>query len=455
MLRFYDTLSREKREFAPRKEGEVSLYACGPTVYDVPHLGHARTALTYDILVRFLEWQGHNVVYVANITDIDDNIIARAQRENSTEPEIAATYEAEYIRQLDRLGIQHPTHRTHATDYIAEMIGVIEVLLERNMAYQLDSGVYFDVSELDDYGALVHRTADDLRETAMARVEADDDKDDPLDFALWKAAKPGEPTWESPWGPGRPGWHIECVAMSLGILGPGFDIHGGGSDLAFPHHENERAEAVATGQPFANTWIHSAMINVGGEKMSKSLNNFTTLADILDNHDPRVLRLLMLQTHYRKTMEINGDALAAAAQALDRFNAFDRSAASSGVAASTPDQAILDEVIEALNDDLGTPKALATTFETVRAANAAVAAGDLELAAQLKATLDQVLAVLGLAPAEVVGDEDSAAIDALVAERDEARANKDFETSDRIRDKLAAQGIVIEDAPTGATWYRK
>ena len=459
MIRFFDTLSAQKRDFVPRIDGEVSIYACGPTVYDHPHLGHARTALTYDIAVRYLRWRGHTVTYVANITDIDDNIIARAQREGSTEPEIAATYEAAYIEQLDRLSIIHPDQRTHATDFIAEMITTIETLLERNMAYVLDSGVYFDVSELPDYGALVHRSVDDLREGAGARVEVDTEKDDPLDFALWKAAKEGEPTWDSPWGPGRPGWHIECVAMSLGILGPGFDIHGGGSDLAFPHHENERAEAVGTGVEFARNWLHSAMVNVGGEKMSKSLGNFVTLADFLDAYDPRVLRLLMLQTHYRKTMEINAEALDSTAQALARFDALDRNAESAGVATdSAPDQAIVDDFVTSMDDDLGTPKAVATVFETLRAANAAISAGDLTLASTLKATVDELRSVLGIDAASgvaVIADDDAdAAIDALVAERDAARAAKDFATSDRVRDELAAQGITIEDKPTGSTWYR-
>ncbi len=456
MLRFYDTLTSEKRDFVPRIEGEVSLYSCGPTVYDVPHVGHARTALTYDVLVRYLRWRGLKVVYAANITDIDDNIIARAQREGSTEPEIAATYEKAYVDQLDRLGIVHPDHRTRATEYIAEMISTIETLLERNMAYVLDSGVYFDVSELADYGALVHRSVDDLREGAGARVEVDSEKDDPLDFALWKAAKPGEPTWDSPWGPGRPGWHIECVAMSLGILGPGFDIHGGGTDLAFPHHENERAEAVGTGVEFARTWIHSAMVNVDGEKMSKSLGNFTTLADILDAFDPRILRLLMLQTHYRKTMEMNRDALEAAGQALARFDALDRTAAAAGLASADVDSQIIDEFVAAMDDDMGTPKAVATIFETLRAANAALGSGDTERAAVLTSTVDELRGVLGIgaAGASDASEGEDEAIDALVAQRDEARAAKDFATSDRIRDELAEQGIVVEDKPTGATWHR-
>ncbi|MEE9416435.1 MAG: cysteine--tRNA ligase [Acidimicrobiales bacterium] len=456
MLRFYDTLTAQKRDFVPRTPGEVSLYSCGPTVYDVPHIGHARTALTYDVLVRYLRWTGLKVTYAANVTDIDDNIIARAKREGSTEPEIAATYEAAYISQLDRLAITHPDHRTRATEYIDQMIAVIEKLIDRKMAYVLDSGVYFDVSQLPDYGALVNRSIDDLREGAGARVEVDDEKNDPLDFALWKSAKPGEPTWPSPWGPGRPGWHIECVAMALGILGPGFDIHGGGTDLAFPHHENERAEAVGTGQEFARNWIHSAMVNVDGEKMSKSLGNFTTLDDFLNNYDPRAMRLLMLQTHYRKTMEVNAEAMGVAAEGLSRFDSLARNAEAANVEAGDADSNILAEFRAAMDDDIGTPKAIATVFSTVRSANAAIANRQIDRAAVLVATVVELLEVLGLGriDQDPSTDNESGEIDSLIAERAEARASKDFATSDRIRDELASRGIVIEDTAGGTTWHR-
>ena len=317
-MKLFDTLESSIVEFVPRTEGEVSIYACGPTVYDHPHLGHARQSMTYDIIRRYLEWTGLTVHHVANITDIDDKIIGRARDEGSTEPELATYWTEVYDGVMDDLNILRPQDRPKATEYVAEMIDLIQVLIDNGSAYANESGVYLRVRSVEDYGALVHRTPDELAEGAGARVEVDDTKEDPLDFALWKAAKPGEPTWDSPWGPGRPGWHIECAAMSLGILGDGFDIHGGGNDLVFPHHTNERAEALAAGRTFARYWVHNAMINIGGEKMSKSLNNFTTVRDLLDE-DPlnsRALRLVLLQTHYRKNLEINSEVMKVARLSL-------------------------------------------------------------------------------------------------------------------------------------------
>ena len=299
MLRLTNSLTGDKVEFTPRDPGKASVYWCGPTVYDAPHVGHARSTLAFDILVRYLRWTGLDVTAVSNITDIDDNIIARAAEEGTTEPELARRFEEVFIAEMDRLDIAHPDLRPRATEYVGQMVDIIGQLVDRGMAYSTDSGVYYDVDRLDGYGALAGQTIEQLREGAGARIEVDEDKADPLDFALWKAAKPGEPTWDSPWGPGRPGWHIECVAMSLDLLGDGFDIHGGGDDLAFPHHENERAECLGCGRPFARLWVHNGMVQVGTEKMSKSLGNFWTLAELLDNWDPRALRLLVLQTHYR------------------------------------------------------------------------------------------------------------------------------------------------------------
>ncbi len=452
MLRFTDTLIGAKVAFEPRTPGVVSIYACGPTVYDVPHVGHARSALTYDILRRYLRWRAYSVTLVQNITDIDDKIIARAARDGVSETALAQTYEAAYVDQMMRLDIEPPDARPHATDYVAEMIAFIDELLAADMAYIVQgSGVYYRAGKLADYGALVHRSADELREGAGARVDIDERKDDPLDFALWKAAKPGEPTWPSPWGPGRPGWHIECVAMALGILGEGFDIHGGGDDLAFPHHENERAEAVGAGKTFARYWVHNAMVNVDGEKMSKSLGNFTTLADLLDNYDARALRLLVLQTHYRKTMEINGPALDQALRGLERLDALARRMP------EVPDVGLDADIVRAFNadvdDDLATPSGVAVIFETVRRANAAIDVGDAAQAAGLVATVHALCGALGLV-LDRGATETDAEIDALVLARTAARVAKDFAEADRLRDTIAALGIVVDDTPAGPMWRR-
>lgn len=455
MIRLTDTLTGELVELTPRDPGRVSIYACGPTVYDVPHLGHARTALTYDVLVRYLRFSGLEVTLVSNITDIDDKIIARAAAEGSTEPEVAATYEQVYVEQMRRLGVADPDHRPHATEYVEQMITVITELIDRDMAYVIDGrGVYFDVPRFAGYGLLCHRSCEELREGARARVEIDERKRDPLDFALWKAAKPGEPTWDSPWGPGRPGWHIECVAMSLDLLGDGFDIHGGGTDLAFPHHENERAEAEAAGHPFARLWVHSAMLNIGGEKMSKSLANFTTLGAALDAYDPRALRLAMLQAHYRTVIELGDEAMAGAVGGLDRLDAFFRRLRGASVDPEGEGplvEAAVERFRTAMDDDLGTPEAIAVVFELVGEGNAGLDRGDTDSAARQGRTAARLLDVLGIARATHEGD---ASIDALVARRQAARAAKDFATADRIRDDLRVQGIEIEDTADGAIWRR-
>ncbi len=463
MIRLYDTLNGDVRPLAQRDEGKVSLYACGPTVYDHPHLGHARQAMTYDFMRRYFEWRGLEVHHVANVTDIDDNIINRANREGSTEPEIAATWKAVYDEAIfDRLNMLRPHDRPHATEYVDEMVEFIQTLIDNGTAYANDSGVYLRVHRVDGYGDLVHRTLDDLREGAGARVEVDENKEDPLDFALWKAAKPGEPTWPSPWGDGRPGWHIECVAMSLGILGDGFDLHGGGNDLVFPHHTNERAEAIAAGREFASHWAHNAMLNIGGEKMSKSLGNYTTIQALLDEHpdNGRALRLALLQTHYRKVMELNPGVMEQAREGVKRLDAMARKATGAGVALDGPDRDpdAVAAFTAAMDDDLGTPEGVATMFETIRRANAALDAGD-ESAGALVATAIDLAGAMGLdidpgglgAGGDDGGDPE---IDALVAARTEARTNKDFAEADRIRDELTALGVVVEDTPNGPVWHR-
>jgi cysteinyl-tRNA synthetase len=458
-MKIFDTLQGSVVEFIPRIEGQVSLYACGPTVYSHPHLGHARQAMTYDIMRRYLEWNGLQVHHVANVTDIDDKIINRALEEGRTEVEVATEWKAVYDDAMDALNILRPHDRPHATQYVDEMVEFIEQLVENGSAYATESGVYLRVRSVEGYGDLVHRTPDELAEGAGARVEVDDTKEDPLDFALWKAAKPNEPTWASPWGPGRPGWHIECAAMSLDILGDGFDLHGGGNDLVFPHHTNERAEAIAAGRQFARYWLHNGMLNISGEKMSKSLNNFQTIQSMLDEHplNARALRLLLLQTHYRKTLEISGDVMAQAREGIKRIDAMARKAASAGVVLTTAerDASGLTRFRDAMDHDFGTPEAMATVFDLVRQANGAIDANDPN-ATTLASTAVELANALGLLVG-VVDDEiadDDAAIDALVTERTNAKANKDFEEADRIRDELSAMGITVEDTPSGPIWYR-
>ncbi|WP_419929519.1 cysteine--tRNA ligase [Candidatus Poriferisocius sp.] len=459
MVSFYDTRRREIVPFEPLVESQVSMYVCGPTVYDDPHVGHARTALTFDMIRRYLQWRGFEVTFVSNITDIDDNIINRAFETGTTEPELAARYEQVYVDQMDRFGIARPDHRPHATEYVAEMLDFIGDLVERGAAYAIEGkGVYFSVAAHDRYGDLIGRTPEELREGAGARVEVDVEKVDPLDFALWKAAKPGEPVWDSPWGPGRPGWHIECVAMATDLLGEAFDIHGGGDDLAFPHHQNEVAEAEGADLGFARHWIHGAMLNVNGEKMAKSLGNFTTLSDLLDAFEPQVLRLLMLQTHYRTVMELSDDALAGAAGALDRLRAWHRRASAAGLdPAATPDADAVARFTAAMDDDFGTPAGLAVVFDLVREANAALDGGAIERAATAHATVCDLASALGLVLAsddQASDDALAAEVEKLLAERDEARMAKDFASADRIRDELADRGIVLEDTPGGTIWRK-
>ena len=478
VIRLYDTLSREVVELRPRSPGTVSLYVCGPTVYDVPHLGHARTAITYDVLCRYLTWQGMDVTVVSNITDVDDKIIERAAAEGSTEQEVAARFSDVYIRELGALGVAEPSARPRATEYVPEMVSFVELLLARGAAYVIDgAGVYFDVSRYPDYGRLPGRDPEELRESAGARVAVDERKRDPLDFALWKAAKPGEPAWDSPWMPGRPGWHIECVAMSLGLLGDGFDIHGGGSDLIFPHHENERAEAEAAGYRFAGLWMHSAMVNVEGEKMAKSAGNFRTLADVLAVHDPRALRLAMLQAHYRSTMEIDEAVLTGAAAGIDRLDAFARRVGALG-AGGAPDPTAAGDAAraaftDAMDNDMGTPAAVAVIFDLLRSGNVALDSGETGAAVAALQAVRELAGALGLklGPLHAAGtlhaglpgslerepgpgplaDE---TIQQRVDERQAARAARDYATADRIRAELAEEGVEVEDTPGGTVWRR-
>jgi cysteinyl-tRNA synthetase len=456
MVRIRDTLARDTVELTTREPGKVSMYVCGPTVYDTPHIGNARTAVAFDTIRRYLEWAQYDVTFVSNVTDVEDKIIARAAREGRTESEVAAEFEAVYADQMRRLNVRDADHRPHATEYIDGMLNLIGELVDSGHAYQVPGqGVYFEVETFPDYGQLPHRTIEELRESAGARVDVDEAKRSPMDFALWKAAKPGEPAWDSPWGRGRPGWHIECSAMSLDLLGDGFDLHGGGEDLAFPHHENERAQSEAAGHPFARHWIHSGMVTVGGDKMSKSLGNFTTVEQALVDHDWRALRLAMLQTHYRRAADLGATELVAASRAVERLDALTRRAAAAGITATTADLATLGAFRAAMDDDFDTAHGLAVLFEAARDANRAIDVGDPERAASMLAAVQELLDVLGLVADETDGGAaDDADIDALVRQRDEARAARDFARADALRDDLTARGIQLEDTPTGTIWHR-
>jgi cysteinyl-tRNA synthetase len=456
MLRIHDTMAAREVDFEPREPGRASIYVCGPTVYDVPHLGHGRTAVVFDVIIRYLEWSGLAVTYVSNITNVDDRIIARAAKEGGSEQDVAVRYEQEYWDQLARLNVRTPDDIPRATEFVDEMIRLIAELISRGHAYVIEGeGVYFQVDTYPEYGQVSRRKLDDLIEGAGARVDVDEQKRSPVDFALWKAAKPGEPDWESPWGRGRPGWHIECSAMSLEILGDSFDLHGGGDDLIFPHHENERAQAEAAGHPFARHWLHSGMVEIGGEKMSKSLNNFVTLKDALDESGPRAFRLAVLQTHYRSKTELGPSELGAAGEAVDRLDAFARRAGAAGIEAGASDAATVAAFTAAMDDDFGTPAAVAVIFDAVRRGNTAVNDGDVAAAAALLGAVVELSGALGLevgGPA-AAGDDDPE-IDALVAARNAARAAKDFAEADRVRDELAARGITLEDTADGTIWHR-
>ena len=454
-------MQRQKVPFVPRAEGEVAMYVCGPTVYDLPHLGHGRTALTYDMIRRYLTWTGLRVLVASNVTDIDDKIIARAEQEGRTEPDVAAEFTTKYDEQMERLGILPPDSRPHATQFIDGMIDIVSQLIDLGAAYVVeDKGVYFSVGNLSEYGRLAGRTLDQLLDDAGQRVDVDTDKESPLDFALWKSAKPGEPSWPTPWGVGRPGWHTECVAMSLSALGTGFDIHGGGDDLCFPHHQNEWAQVTAMGQQFARYWVHSAMVNVAGEKMSKSLGNFTNLAEAIDTAGPRALRLLALQTHYRRAMEMGRDALMAADAAVNRLDAFHRRMVTANVDLNGGElhEASVAAFRLAMDDDFSTPTALDNAFGLIRSANSDLDNSDLVAAGLKSRTAVEMFSVLGIEIGSQeaktnVGPTDQE-IEDLLEQRARARGDKDFATADRIRDELASADVVIEDSANGVVWHR-
>jgi cysteinyl-tRNA synthetase len=451
MLRLYDTATREVRELALREPGSVSIYLCGPTVYGPPHLGHGRATLVYDVLRRYLEWSGLKVRLVSNITDIDDSIINRANRENRPWQEITTKCEAVWFEAMGTINVARPTDVPHATEYVPQMVAMIGQLVDSGHAYSTDDGVYLSVEQVEGYGLLVHQSLDDMLAGGGDRdVFGAGNKHHPADFVLWKFSKPGEPAWPSPWGDGRPGWHSECVVMSLDLLGEGFDLHCGGQDLKFPHHENERAQAVALGKRFANHWMHHGfVVDAEGEKMSKSLGNVDNLLDLMQLYDPRAYRMLLLQSHYRGPVTVGQDNIDASVKALARFDGLARRF---GEPAAEPDAGVLASFRSAMDDDLNTPTAMAIVFDAITQANAAADAGDMARADQLVAAVRSMAAAVGLTFS--VDSDVPAQAAAQAAALDAARAAKDFAAADALRAELQAAGWTVETSKAGTTLRR-
>ncbi|MCP3792116.1 cysteine--tRNA ligase [Pseudomonas sp. N2-11] len=456
MLTIYNTLTKTKEPFIPLDGNNVRMYVCGMTVYDYCHLGHGRSMVAFDLATRWLRKSGYNLTYVRNITDIDDKIINRANENGETFDALTARMIDAMHEDERRLNILPPDQEPRATDHIAGMHAMIQTLIDKGYAYAPGNGdVYYRVGKFVGYGKLSRKKIEDLR--IGARIEVGEAKQDPLDFVLWKGVKPGEPSWESPWGPGRPGWHIECSVMSTCCLGESFDIHGGGSDLEFPHHENEIAQSeAATGKPYANAWMHCGMIRINGEKMSKSLNNFFTIRDVLEKYHPEVVRYLLVASHYRSAINYSEDSLRDAKGALERFyhalRGLPRVPASGG-------DAFVERFTAAMNDDFGTPEACAVLFDLVREINR-LRESDVSAAAGLAGRLRELGDVLGVLQLEAddflragaEGKVDAAQVEGLIQARLQARADKNWGESDRIREQLTAMGVVLEDSKGGTTW---
>ena len=463
MLKIYNTLTRRLEPFKPIDPNNVRMYVCGMTVYDMCHIGHARVLVVFDVVFRHLRhlYGPEHVTYVRNVTDIDDKIIQRANEQQVDIDTLTGRYIEEMHKDAAALNVLPPTFEPRATRHMADIIEMIQALLDKGYAYRADNGdVYYDVSRFEHYGQLSGKNPEDLR--AGARVAVDEAKDDPLDFVLWKAAKPGEPAWDSPWGPGRPGWHIECSAMSTHCLGEHFDIHGGGLDLQFPHHENEIAQSeAATGEHFVNYWMHVGFVRVDEEKMSKSLGNFFTIREVTARYQPEVLRYFLLTSHYRSPLNYSDVQLENAKGALTTLYTALRGITPAGEA--DLDDPLARRFLDALNDDFNTPEALAVLFELaheinrMRSDDPAGAAGR----ATLMLRLAERLGLLYQAPEDFLrggsgeGGPSDAEIEELIAKRNEARKNRDFAEADRIRDALAEQGVILEDGPEGTTWRRE
>jgi cysteinyl-tRNA synthetase len=450
-----NTLTKTKETFVPREEGKVSIYLCGPTVYGHIHVGNARAMVVFDVIRRYLEWKGFDVTFVRNYTDVDDKIIAQAEEEGVSAEEVARKYAGAFDAVAADLGLDEPDHSVKATEHIPDMIKMIEEIVERGFGYESGGSVWFSVESFPGYGKLSGRTLEGVR--AGERVEPDPHKRQPLDFALWKASKPGEPSWESPWGPGRPGWHIECSAMSARYLGMGFDIHGGGTDLIFPHHENEiaQAEAASGTEPFVRYWLHNGMVNMGAEKMSKSLGNLVLAKDLIASEGAEVLRLMSIAGNYRSEVDFSDAALNQARRVAERIEAFRRDAGPAGDL-SEEGQGFLKRFEEAMDDDFNTHVALGVVRDLVRTGNSVLADGDPGQQGRLPglvAALDQMTGVL-IGPVKKAGSFSSEEVEALIEERNAARKARDFAGADAIRNKLADMGILLEDSPQGTRWRK-
>jgi cysteinyl-tRNA synthetase len=472
-LKIYNTLKGKKEEFVPIQEGKVSMYVCGPTVYDTSHIGHARSVVVFDMIYRWLTRLEYEVTYIRNFTDVDDKIIKKSNETGESCTAITEKYIDEFHNEMDALNVLRPSMAPKATEHIDHIIRFIEMLIEKDKAYHVEGGdVYFSISSFKEYGKLSGRNPDDMQ--AGARIAVDEKKRSPLDFTLWKPAKPGEPYWESPWGKGRPGWHIECSAMSYEYLGEGFDIHGGGKDLIFPHHENEIAQSEALfGRQFVKYWIHNGFVDINNEKMSKSLGNFTMIKEVLADYSPEVIRLFLLSKQYRSPIDYNEDSMREVSVGLDRIYAFMARLEEGGIATGCDTRgALWEEFSRAMNDDFNSARAQAAVFEAVKKgnkllddANDAPSQEEKVLLAGIHADIKAISNILGIfllsgeeyfAAKKERGmadkDIDPAMVDDLIEQRATARKEKNFARADEIRDELQSMNIVLEDGPQGTVW---
>ena len=464
-MKIYNSLTRKKEEFVPLEPGKVSMYVCGPTVYNYFHIGNGRTFIVFDTIRRYMEYRGYEVNFVQNFTDIDDKMINKANEENTTVKEIGDKYICEYYKDADGLNIKRATTNPRATEYISEIIDFVSGLIEKGYAYEVNGDVYFRTKKFEGYGQLIGQNLDDLQ--AGARINVDERKEDPMDFAIWKAQKPGEPAWECPWGLGRPGWHIECSCMAKKLLGDTIDIHAGGMDLAFPHHENEIAQSEAlTGKKFANYWMHAAFLNVNNQKMSKSLNNFLTARDALKEYDADVIRFLMLSGHYRIQLNFSNDLLESAKASVERlYNAIGNL---ENLISEVKNEKMTDEeikylesldayrqrYIEKMDDDFNTADAISVLFDLIRDTNSNIGINSSkELCEKALELIRELGLPLGILQKTTKGDLE-AEVEALIAERQQARKDRNFALADKIRDELKARGIELLDTPQGVRWKK-